>query len=462
MVLVAAAVLPAGRADAESAELQVSSPAMDLSAKFYLDTEHSVFGLLGAMGTGGKTMLDAGLYLSGMNLIFRSAPLLPQAYGIDMEHLKENLPSSVFAPDSGSKYALEQQVYDSILEAAGEGIAALTPGGAAAPEMAEEQMALLGTVGARYAQKLLGLVTENAQMSMAPEAVTVGDLRIDTSKITLTLDSEALSAIVQEFLSEAAQDSEFEALMEILYSMANRSGTVPAGVKSASELWASLPELSDKAVNKIAKEQYSLTLGINNAKKSNILVRASMQLSTREDTLEICFTHGGVFNPPAETSLEILANGKTAMLLTYSDLDGGFGICLSLNDGSAYALAAQIAEDNEEVFAGTVTLTQTGKTENTILFTALWDKIESRFALGLDSNGKQESIAGSVEEDGDAVTISLTEVNGNPVSGIRLILRSTDTMEVPAFREVTAMSEDEVTTLVTSVQVVMNMLKGMA
>ena len=101
--------------DAASAEIIVSGDNFNLTGKLACSEEENALSMGASMTVDGENTVDLTGYFSTKALVLVST-LLDAPYGIEYAKLAENLPDSVFAPDSGSQFALDQEGYDQLLE----------------------------------------------------------------------------------------------------------------------------------------------------------------------------------------------------------------------------------------------------------------------------------------------------------------------------------------------------------
>ena len=102
-----------------SAELKMKLDGKELQTKLSADLDDALLALQAQFGDENSS-LHWNIFLGTQQIVLQDSLLLNGAYGIDLETLAENLPNSVFAPDSGSVLALDQALYDSLMAPAEE------------------------------------------------------------------------------------------------------------------------------------------------------------------------------------------------------------------------------------------------------------------------------------------------------------------------------------------------------
>ena len=121
------AVTASAADDAYSAEVVVETQGLTISGKVAFSPADAAL-LMGAnMLSGGQSFAGINAYVSATALVLES-PFLKEVYGVEFATLAENLKTSIFAPDSGSQFALDEDTFQqlqSILN--GEGIRGKRP-----------------------------------------------------------------------------------------------------------------------------------------------------------------------------------------------------------------------------------------------------------------------------------------------------------------------------------------------
>ena len=113
LAMVLAMAVPAGaESDAVSVELVLASEGIEASGKVTVSPD-----LVASVGArlllNGQTFADLTGYFSAQAAAVESG-FLDKTYGVDFATLAENLKTSIFAPDSGSRFALDQESFDQL------------------------------------------------------------------------------------------------------------------------------------------------------------------------------------------------------------------------------------------------------------------------------------------------------------------------------------------------------------
>lgn len=472
----------AEKAEGISAELKFSLEGLDASVKLFVDPVDPVVGLLAELSMEGQTLADAALYMNAESLVLDSTTLLPQAIGIDLAAASENLPNSVFAPNSGSMFALEELDYIAL-----QGFFAGREAGAAqvtasTPSFTQEQLEQLEDVGAKYVELIPSLLMDNAGMAMSPETVEVGSQKIATSRMTLSLSNEALTNIITSLLTAVAEDAELQqaAVWVMEAGLANMPEETTAQLEGMSaadltaQLWAVLPELAQEAAANLQASGLGCSVSVNTSKDSGNVIRVSAELGDGEDSMSIVYTMGESLAESEEISLKLLFDGEEELAFVYQleeNTDAHYAASVTVREAgdvtavmsmdadkanSTYTVVQALSDGTYNVFAAKLTQTLDGSLkaefgadletpydEEHYLFSFLWDNTLSRYTLTASIDGEVSSLSGTVSV-GDDIVITVDQVDGEAAEGMSLTLHGSDSVDVPAFAELLTMNEEQV------------------
>lgn len=454
-------------ADGGSAEFILSDSTMDISAKLFADPDNFAFALLAAMSSEGSEFANAGIHLTPEGISFSSEPFLDQAYGIHFASFEEYLPKSIFAPNSGSAFALDEETYAGILS----GIAGFKSGAnsvaVTAPAVDDAKVEQMQAVVERYAEMITELVTGHVDVHVAPETLTVDDQTVETSCMTLSMNSEALAALTDGVLSAAVEDAELKDTIAYLYQVGQQTAAAQGqnaqlpGVEIIDTLWEQLPSLREEALEAFQSSDYKLEISVNTSKRTGSPIRLQAILSVDDSSLGIRCTLSEDFGPTGNLLVELVEDGETTIALILQLVENGFGASIGMDDGTGYAIMGKIMQDTEETFSAGLSLVESGVNTNTIVLMFNLDRVNDRVTFTLNDNGSESSITCLVTEVDDDVVIVLENVNGEPLEeNVRMVLHGTDTVTAPDFTEILTMSEEEFAALVQTVMETVNSIAG--
>ena len=165
------------------------------------------------------------------------------SYGLVFENLKESFRSSVFHPDSGSKYALEMneealELFEQLLDCYEK-------------LLTTESMEELNDYCSDYAELFIDLMWEYGET----EAETIDGNKV----VTLKMDEKTLAKVLKDFISEFTSDEDLVAFLDerIPVSML-ASTTGSTWIESWGDLMDELKESSDDMVDMIKSADFKL------------------------------------------------------------------------------------------------------------------------------------------------------------------------------------------------------------
>lgn len=426
---------PAAKADAiatDSVELALSIDGADINVKLCGSAE--LFALLASMGQGGDN-LALNLYLGECGLILDCIPILPQAYGIDLENFQENLAKSVFAPDSGSAYALPQEVYDALMSDPTNLLALLIPGGL--------DMELIGTVLESLVMHSLSAtqtMMDNVEYTMGPGTLHTDSGDIKVKQITVHISSEAYCTMMTSFIAELKEDTELKENCAALYDMVVASGLVDVSEDMASAsgsdvldaVWENMDAIAEQICNLYTEQNISATASASLDQETEELLAFGETVTMGEQTMSIDVT--------------VLENAVVVQITANED-----------NIGMQFSLD----EDSDSAFVASIKLTANGQLAGTMRFAL--DKTAGTFEATADLDGQTASVGGSIIQQEDSLTIRLDTVNGQPAPfDAALILRQMDEISVPSYQDILTLGEEEFSRLLQTVSSMVGALTSSA
>lgn len=407
-----------------SVELKIDVEGVYLDAKLAVDFANNLAAMAWQMETDG-TALDFSLFGSMTDYVLQSS-LLDQVYGVDRTKIEENLPKSVFAPDSGSAYALDEETYAALMDT----LIASKVAYAEAPEDTGDTTALAEKYGSIIVEAVSGKLKNEAGF----ETITIGSQEIRAMVTSVTLDTDAICGIVASILSEAAQDEELKALAAAYF---DQSGvyevTGMTGEEMAAEMWENMDEFTQEAVAYI--QEAAISLSGKMYMKGASPVALALVVTVQGDPLSIQLTLGE----------EPLKSGEVSLVVSASDVE-------------MIRMAYEVVENTEETYAAQFSFSE-GETD-VLQFALAWDKIASAYVISTAVDGVPMSLSGTVTQEEDAIIVTLDTINGVAMGEISLTLREEDTVEIPAFTEILTLNEEQAGRFVEGIMAIYDILYG--
>ena len=407
-----------------SVALKVAVEGMNLDAKLAVDFANSLAAIALQMEADG-TALDLSIFGSQTACALQSS-LLDQVYGVDRTKIEENLPKSVFAPDSGSAYALDEENYAALMEALIES--------KAAPAEALENTGDATALVEKYGSILVEAVSGKLKNEAGFETITIGAEEIRAMVTSVTLDTDAICGIVESILSEAAQDEELKALAAAYFDQRGvYEVTGMTGEEMAAEMWENMDAFTQETVASI--QEAAVGLSGKMYMKGAAPVAVALVVTVQDDPLSILLTLGE----------EPLKSGEVSLVVTAGDVE-------------MIRMAYEVVENTEETYAARFSFSE-GETD-VLQFALAWDKIASAYVISTAVDGVPMSLAGTVTQEEDAIIITLDTINGVDMGEISLTLREGDTVEIPAFTEILTLTEEQAGTFVEGIMAIYDILYG--
>lgn len=407
-----------------SVELKIDVEGVYLDAKLAVDFANSLAAMAWQMETDG-TALDFSLFGSMTDYVLQSS-LLDQVYGVDRTKIEENLPKSVFAPDSGSAYALDEESYAALMDT----LIASKVAYAEAPEDTGDTTALAEKYGSIIVEAISGKLKNEAGF----ETITIGSEEIRAMVTSVTLDTDAICGIVASILSEAAQDEELKALAAAYFDQTGvYEVTGMTGEEMAAEMWENMDEFTQEAVAYI--QEAAISLSGKMYMKGASPVALALVVTVQGDPLSIQLTLGE----------EPLKSGEVSLVVSASDVE-------------MIRMAYQVVENTEETYAAQFSFSE-GETD-VLQFALAWDKTASAYIISTVLEGVPVSLSGTVTQEEDAIIITLDAVNGVAMGEISLTLREEETVEIPAFTEILTLTEEQAGRFVEGIMAIYDILYG--
>lgn len=407
-----------------SVALKVAVEGMNLDARLAVDFANSLAAIALQMEADG-TALDLSIFGSQTACALQSS-LLDQVYGVDRTKIEENLPKSVFAPDSGSAYALDEESYAALMEA----LIASKAAPAEALENTGDATALVEKYGSILVEAISGKLKNEAGF----ETITIGAEEIRAMVTSVTLDTDAICGIVESILSEAAQDEELKALAAAYFDQRGvYEVTGMTGEEMAAEMWENMDAFTQETVASI--QEAAVCLSGKMYMKGAAPVAVALEVTVQDDPLSIQLTLGE----------EPLKSGEVSLVVTAGDVE-------------MIRMAYEVVENTEETYAARFSFSE-GETD-VLQFALAWDKIASAYVISTAVDGVPMSLAGTVTQEEDAIIVTLDTINGVDMGDISLTLREEDTVEIPAFTEILTLTEEQAAVFMEGIEAIADILYG--
>ena len=407
--------------DATSAEIIVSGDNFNLTGKLAYSEEENALSMGASMTVDGENTIDLTGYFSAKALVLVSA-LLDAPYGIEYAKLAENLPDSVFAPDSGSQFALDQEDYDQLLELVS-GAAAM---GADAAELPDESgVDISGLTDAIVAlvpafSQGIEAASKNMTMESSTGKLTINGTEVNVQTVKVQYGTASVIALYDAVLSAAKDDEAAQNAIATLIDLVNATGE-DLGVTGAEFVQALVEhnqEMRDSMAEALGQYDIQCEVTASANEEGTALVEADVKLSMDGE--------------PVEVKLQMSES------LDYLRLDLNAG-------GEAAALVFAVTENSEDALAFRFSVLS-GEDEDAVVYTQ--DKKTQTFDVSMvetvSGQTTTTTVSGHYVVEENLLSLVVDTLDGQDMGGsVTLNLRTNDTLTVPSFTEITKLTEEE-------------------
>lgn len=407
--------------DAASAEIIVSGDNFNLTGKLAYSEEENALSMGASMTADGENTVDLTVYSGAKALVLVSA-LLDAPYGIEYAKLAENLPNSVFAPNSGSQFALDQEDYDQLLELVS-GVAAM---GADAAELPDESSVDISGLTDSVTALMPALTTaiqaasQNMTMQTTTGKVSVNGAEVNVQTVKVQYGTAAVAALVDSLLATAKDDEAVQNAMIALIDFLNASGN-DMGVTGEEFVQAVVEqnqEMRDAVAEALADYDVAWELYISSNEDGTAPVELGFQMTLDGETVEAKLQMSESLD---YLRLELNAGGETAALV--------FAVTENSEDALAFRFSVLSGEDEDAVV-----YTQDKKTQT----------FDVSMVETVSGQTTTTTVSGHYVVEENLLSLVVDTLDGQDMGGsVTLNLRVNDTLTVPSFTEITELTEEE-------------------
>ena len=407
--------------DATSAEIIVSADNFNLTGKLAYSEEENALSMGASMAVDGENTIDLTGYFSAKALVLVSA-LLDAPYGIEYAKLAENLPDSVFAPDSGSQFALDQEDYDQLLELVS-GVAAMGADAAELPDVSGVDIsgltdAIVALVPA-FSQGIEA-ASKNMTMESSTGKLTINGTEVNVQTVKVQYGTASVIALYDAVLSAAKDDEAAQNAIATLIDLVNATGE-DLGVTGAEFVQALVEhnqEMRDSMAEALGQYDIQCEVTASANEEGTALVEADVKLSMDGE--------------PVEVKLQMSES------LDYLRLDLNAG-------GETAALAFAVTENSEDALAFRFSVLSS-EDEDAVVYTQ--DKKAQTFDVSMvetvSGQTTTTTVSGHYVVEENLFSLVVDTLDGQDMGGsVTLNLRTNDTLTVPSFTEITKLTEEE-------------------
>lgn len=414
--------------DAASAEIIVSGDNFNLTGKLAYSEEEDALSMGASMTVDGENTVDLTGYFSTKALVLVST-LLDAPYGIEYAKLAENLPDSVFAPDSGSQFALDQEGYDQLLERFSR-VAAM---GEDADELPAESDVDISGLADSVTALMPALTTafqaasQNMTMQTITGKVSINGAEVNVQTVKVQYGTAAVAALFDSLLATAKDDEAVQNAMIALIDFLNASGN-DMGVTGEEFVQAVVEqnqEMRDAVAEALADYDVAWELYLSSNEDGTAPVELGFQMTLDGETVEVKLQMSESLD---YLRLDLNAGGETAALV--------FAVTENSEDALAFRFSVLSGED-----------------EDAVVYTQ--DKKAQTFDVSMvetvSGQTTTTTVSGHYVVEENLLSLVVDTLDGQDMGGsVTLNLRTNDTLTVPSFTEITKLTEEELMNVVQS------------
>ncbi len=407
--------------DAASAEIIVSGDNFNLTGKLAYSEEENALSMGASMAVDGENTVDLTSYFSTKALVLVST-LLDAPYGIEYAKLAENLPDSVFAPDSGSQFALDQEDYDQLLELVS-GVAAMGADAAELPDVSGVDIsgltdAIVALVPA-FSQGIEA-ASKNMTMESSTGKLTINGTEVNVQTVKVQYGTASVIALYDAVLSAAKDDEAAQNAIATLIDLVNATGE-DLGVTGAEFVQALVEhnqEMRDSMAEALGQYDIQCEVTASANEEGTALVEADVKLSMDGEPVEVKLQMSESLD---YLRLDLNAGGETAALV--------FAVTENSEDALAFRFSVLSGEDEDAVV-----YTQDKKTQT----------FDVSMVETVSGQTTTTTVSGHYVVEENLLSLVVDTLDGQDMGGsVTLNLRTNDTLTVPSFTEITKLTEEE-------------------
>lgn len=407
--------------DATSAEIIVSGDNFNLTGKLAYSEEENALSMGGSVAVDGENTVDLTGYFSAKALVLVST-LLDAPYGFEYAKLAENLPDSVFAPDSGSQFAFDQEDYDQLLELVS-GAAAMGADAAELPDVSGVDISGLADSVTALMPALTTAVqaaSQNMTMQTTTGKVSINGAEVNVQTVKVQYGTAAVAAMFDSLLATAKDDEAVQNALIGLIDFLNASGN-DMGV-TGEEFVQAVVEQNQEMRDAVAEAL------------ADYDAACEVYLSSNEDG-----------TAPVELGFRMTLDGETVEAkLQMSESQDYFRLDLNAG-GETAALVFAVTENSEDALALRFSVLS-GEDEDAVVYTQ--DKKAQTFDVSMvetvSGQTTTTTVSGHYVVEENLFSLVVDTLDGQDMGGsVTLNLRVNDTLTVPSFTEITKLTEEE-------------------
>ena len=349
----------------------------DAELKVYTDFSRMRFAASGKIKEGRNVAASFSGAFNGKDISVESPLISKKPYGVSLRNLSNNLPKSVFNPETGDEdLKLNKNVYEYLTK--------LYNTVSSDKALANESKKLTRD----YERRLVNALLDHARITTGSEKISAGGKQLNCTVVTLDFDRKSLEDAVSELVSYAKHDKNLESYLLKVYS------NYDYGIKDADDKVDDFYDRLDAFKRSVKDYDGDMTIWLYITKSGKRIARINVDTDGKNKRgTRIAY----------EMSLELGKNVRNSEEISFT---------LDTSEGRSLDLAYSVRQNDKLAYKASVsykTGTRTLKREQTISFK--WDKKGGGYTLTKDKNGNITNYEGKLTQRGDAYTFSLENID---------------------------------------------------
>lgn len=433
MVLALAAPARADN-DAVSVELVLAAEGIEASGKLIVSPE-LVMSIGVQLLLNGESFADLTGYASTQSVAVRSG-FLDKTYGVDLATLAENLKTSIFAPDSGSQFALDEDSYNQLQALLSGSLQEELPDlSGLDTDALTNAIEVLGAAGAQAFDD----IRNKLALESAPATVSINGQNVLVSQTRITVSTEALIAFYDSLLTALEQDAELQKAAEeffdffALFGFMQDDLSIPDGATAVQTILENMDEVRQTITDELT--QAALSVSVVTCTTENAAVKVALEISVDDETVS-----GALLMNEAQDffRLEMVDVDGTVTALQFD---------VTVDTDLAYGFHFGSYRGDDETFAVVYSQDNTAQTYDVAVTTT-----DTAYETG-ELTASTTTVSGSYVVEDELFSLIVDKVDGEAFGGtVTLNIRTNDTVTMPTFSELTRLEETEFATVVESLQ----------
>lgn len=435
VMLFALAAPASAEGDAVSVEVVLAAEGMEASGKIAISPE-MVVSIGAQLLLNGECFADMTGY-AGPEAVVLESNFLNKAYGMALADLAENLKGSIFAPDSGSQFALDEESYNSLLEIlSGEILSGETAVAAVSGENAGVLTDAFSVLGEAVGQAAND-ISDKLAMESAPAVVNINGEDVDVTRMRVAMSTEAIISFYDELLDALESNTDLQGAVATIvdafstlaaeYTGGKEGDTVPSGEEAVQMILENLDDVKQSLTDALNEAAVSVAFTVCLAGEEQLPVELTAEITSGEQTVSGTFTMSPAIDFIRLEAVDSDGSVTAVQFDITENSDAALGFHVGSYKGETELLSLNYRQDKaEQTFE--VTLAQAG-----------YD-VEAETFSGTVST----SVSGYYAVTDTLLALTIDKVDGQEFGGtLTLNIRTDDTVTLPSFTELTKLKEAE-------------------